>query len=124
MENKAQSAGLFNYTVGNQPNVLMLFVGYCCCCGLSGIIQLHNIRNELKRIFPQINDSNHWLYVIIGLWGIYVTNNELAELEKEYGIVYTPKVPVLLLIFLPVLWPIALGDMMSRLNALAEKRGE
>lgn len=123
MENPPRSAGMFNYRVGDTPNAALLFIGYCCCCGLSCLIQLHNIRTELKRCFPQIDDSQHWLKVIIGIWGVFVTNAQLEALEKENGIRYSSQIPLPLLIFVPVLWPFTLAEMMRRLNAIAAKRG-
>lgn len=123
MENQPKSAGVFNYSIGDIPNVAMLFIGWCCCCGIGSLLQLHNIRTELKKAFPQVDDSLHWPMVIIAIWGMFMTNADLEKLEKENNISYTSNIPIILLLIIPVLWPFAEAEMMKRLNALAEKRG-
>ena len=118
METPARSTSLFGYQAGDVPNVPLLLVGYCCCCGLSGIMQLHNIRTELKRLFPEVDDSNHWLSVIIAIWALLRTDAQLTELEKRLNVPYTPAIPPILTLVVPILWPIAEAEMMKRLNAL------
>ena len=84
-------------------------------------MQMHNLRTQLKYCFPQTDDSNHWLCVIIGWWGLFRTDAQLTELEKNSGIQYTPQFPTVLVVLLPVLWPIAEAEMMKRLNTLANR---
>ena len=123
MDTPTKSAGILSYHIGETPNIPMLFVSMCCCCWLGCYVQLHNIRTELKKAFPDIDDSNHILMVIVALWGLWATHNDLEKLEKENGLTYTPKFPIIVGILFAPLIPLTIADMMNRLNALAAKRG-
>ena len=123
MEKPVRSTSLFGYQAGDVPNVPLLFVGYCCCCGVSGIMQLHNSRTELKRLFPELDDSNHWLSVLIAIWALLRTDAQLTDLEKRLNIQYTPTIPPILTLVVPFLWPIAEAEMMKRLNVLMTVNG-
>ena len=114
-----ESGGFLTWKVGQTPNVALLFLGYCCCCGLPLLLQLHAFRNELKSSFEEIDDNLHWVYVIIGIFGLYQNEQQLNSLEAKYSVNAAPNsLPWWLPLIVPVLWPLAIANQMRRLNEL------
>ena len=114
-----ESGGFLSWKVGQTPNVALLFLGYFCCCGFPLLIQLHAFRNELKSSFEEIDDNLHWVYVIIGIFGLYQNEQQLNSLEAKYSVNAAPNsLPWWLPLIVPVLWPLAIANQMRRLNEL------
>ena len=116
-----ETGGFLDWKIGQTPNVLMLFIGYCCCCGFPLIFQMHAFRREFAKAFG-VDDSAHWIAVIIGIYGLYLSNEQLTSLEAQKGITPASSMPWFLTLFVPILWPIAVADQMKRLNALAQQQ--
>jgi hypothetical protein len=104
---------------------MLMYVGMLLCCGLTLFLHMHAFRNVLKATFPEVDDKLHWVAVIIGIFGLYQNEMQLAELEKKYNIqAPASSMPWFLPIFCGILWPLALASQMKRLNALAEAAGK
>jgi hypothetical protein len=114
--------GMIDWKIGEKPNLGMMYVGFCCLSGIPLICQLHAFRNVLKENFADIDDSQHWLAVIISIYGLYLNDKQLKELEAAKNITAESKMPWWLPIIVPALWPLALADQMNRLNALVEQK--
>ena len=116
-----ESGGFLDWKLGQKPNTVLLYIGYCCCCGFPLMFQIHAFRNAFKARFIEIDDNMHWLYVIIGFIGLYQNDKQLGEIEKLHNIsVPAASLPWWLPLFLPILWPMAVASQMNRLNALNE----
>ena len=112
--------GFIDWKLGQEPNTLLMFIGYCCCCGLPLIAQMHAFRNELKAAFSEVDDNLHWVNVIISIYGLYQNEQQLGELEKQHNVTApAAAMPWWLPIVIPILWPMAIAAQMKRLNALA-----
>ena len=119
------TGGFLDWKLRQEPNVMLMYVGMLCCCGLPILAQLHAFRNVLKATFPEVDDNLHWVAVIIGIFGLYQNETQLAELEKKYNIqAPASSMPWFLPILCGVLWPMALASQMKRLNALAQAAGK
>lgn len=121
-ETKGSAAGGFlSWKIGQQPNVLLMYLGFCCCCGFPLMFQMHAFRNELKGKFDEIDDTLHWFNVIISIVGIYQNDKQLEELEAKYNVTPPPSsLPWWLPVFVNILWPLAIANQMKRLNAIVE----
>ena len=111
------SAGFLDWKAGQEPNVGILYLCMCCCCGLPFLFKFHSLRNVMKDELG-VDDSQHWLLVIIGIYGFYVSEKQLTELEASKGITNQSSMPLWVSIILFFLWPVKLAEMMNRINVL------
>ncbi|MBE6405798.1 MAG: hypothetical protein E7040_07240 [Lentisphaerae bacterium] len=117
-----QSSGFIDWRLGQDANILMMFIGFYCCCGLPIFFKMHALRTELKNQFG-VDDSTHILAVLIPIYGLYITHKQISELEAKYDVKPVPPIPWHYMIFAGgiILWPICVKEQMDRLNAIADK---
>ena len=119
------AGGFLDWKLRQEPNVMLMYVGMLLCCGLTLFLHMHAFRNVLKATFPEVDDKLHWVAVIIGIFGLYQNEMQLAELEKKYNVqVPADSMPWFMPKLCGVLFPMALASQMKRLNALAEAAGK
>lgn len=111
-------AGFLEWKSGQEPNIGILYLCWCCCCGLPFLFKFHYLRNVLRDEFG-MDDSMHWLMIIIGIYGFYVTAKQVESLENAAGITRTSSMPWWLPVFVFFLWPVLMADLMKRINVLA-----
>jgi hypothetical protein len=124
-EQGQKTAGFLDWKVGYQPNIVLMYFGFVCCCGLPTLPHLHYLRGEIERLFPEKNDGLHWVYVLIAILGLFMNHNALTEKENELGLKGSDISKFwFVVLIIPILWPFMIFDQMNRLNAIAEKLGQ
>ena len=93
-----QSSGFVDWKIGQDANILMMFIGFICCCGLPIYFRVHALRNKLKNRFD-VDDSTHILAVLIPIYGMYITHRQLSELEATHGLQTVTPIPWHYMIF-------------------------
>lgn len=110
---------MFSWKAGQKPDLIMLYMGFMCCFGIGYIVQLINLYKELKRAFPQYNDSTAILKAIIPILSWLTLDKEMDELAKESNIqLPSPKIPAIAGFLCFFLAPYILSTQMERANIL------
>ncbi len=91
---KEGAMGFTSWQAGQTINMPMLLVGACCCMAIPLCIHIHNAYAELKRFFPEYDDSQSWLKSLITIWGLLTIDKEIDTLAEKYGLeIPKPKMP-------------------------------
>lgn len=121
-----EKSGFLKWQLGEEPNLVMLYVCAIICGPFLLMFYVHALRNELVKVNPNADDSMHWFAVIFPLIGLAITQVQLAEMEKIKGIEGKNTVPywewicIVLSFISHLVFPLVIADQMKRLNALAE----